>query len=90
MRDTARNELNRAVSLLNFELENMSKAKNVLAKKYKIPQFYLTLIAHKIFHRLGTCDFTWPPKGYATLWDQFHLIALEEMRILNFQQQAGS
>ncbi len=86
MRKTSNNELNRAVLLLNFEQENMDEAKNVLTNKYKIPQYYLSLIVHKIFHRLGTYDFTWPPKSYSTLWDQFHYIALEEVRMLNFQK----
>ncbi|CAG0898666.1 unnamed protein product, partial [Cyprideis torosa] len=57
MKNNYSNELNRAVSLLNFEQENMGKAKNVLMKKYKIPQYYLSLIVHKIFIRLSTYDF---------------------------------
>lgn len=80
MRYTSQNELNRAVSLLNFEQENMTKAKNVLSKKYKIPQYYISLIVHKIFYRLGTYDFTWPPKSYTSLWDQFHQVASEEVK----------
>ena len=85
MRHTTENDLNRAVSLLNFEQENMSEAKSLLITKYKIPQFHLSLIVHKIFHRLGTYDFTWPPKNYISLWDQFHQIASEEVKYLNFQ-----
>ena len=85
MRETVNNDLNRAVKLLNFEQENMAKAKNVLKSRYKIPQLYLSLIVHKIFHRLGNYEFTWPPKGYQSLWDQFHQIASEEVRMLNFQ-----
>jgi len=86
MRNTTQNELSRVVHLLNFEQENMSKAEKVLTKKYKIPQYYISMIAHKIFHRLGTYDFTWPPKNYKSLWDQFHQIASEEVRMLNFQK----
>lgn len=85
MRQKQKDDLNRAVSLLNFEQENMSEAKSLLSTKYEIPQFYLSLIVHKIFHRLGNCDFTWPPKSYTSLWDQFHQIASEEVRYLKFQ-----
>jgi len=85
MNDTIKNDLNRAVKLLNFEQDNMIKAQNVLTRKYKIPKFYLSLIVHKIFHRLGNYEFTWPPKGYQSLWDQFHEIASEEVKMLNFQ-----
>ena len=85
MRNTRQNELSRAVQLLNFEQENMSKAEKVLTKKYKIPQYYISLIVHKIFQRLGNYDFTWPPKSYKSLWDQFDQIASEEVRRLNFQ-----
>jgi len=85
MRVTTKNDLNRAVSLMNFEQENMSKAKSLLKTKYKIPQYYLSLIVHKIFYRLGTYDFTWPPKHYTSLWDQFHQIASEETQTLKLQ-----
>ncbi|MEM9546537.1 MAG: hypothetical protein AAGA77_11230 [Bacteroidota bacterium] len=85
MKNVTQNELSRAVRLLNFEQENMSKAEKVLVSKYKIPQYYISLVAHKIFHRLGTYDFTWPPKSYKNLWDQFHQIASEEVNRLNFQ-----
>ena len=85
MKNVTQNELSRAVHLLNFEQENMGKAEKVLINKYKIPQYYISLITHKIFHRLGTYDFTWPPKSYKTLWDQFHQIASEEVNRLNFQ-----
>lgn len=85
MRQTIQNELNRAVRLLNFEQENMGEAKNVLSRKYNIPQYYLSLIAHKIFQRLGTYDFTWPPKSYISLWDQFHQIASEEVKMMDYQ-----
>ena len=85
MRNTSRDDLNRAVSILNFEQENMSMAKKVLRAKYDIPQFHLSQIMHKIFHRLGTYDSTWPPKNYTSIWDQFHQIASEEVKTLNFQ-----
>ena len=85
MRETVNNDLNRAVKLLNFEQENMDKAKSVLTSRYKIPQLYLSLIVHKIFYRLGNYEFTWPPKSYQSLWDQFHQIASEEVKMLNFQ-----
>jgi len=85
MRHTSRDNLNRAVSILNFEQENLNEVKNVLKSKYNIPHLYLSLILHKIFHRLGTCDFTWSSKSYSSLWDEFHQIALEEVKTLNYQ-----
>lgn len=85
MRNTYSNELNRAVSLLNFEQENRDKAKVVLNKKYKIPHYYLSLLAHKIFIRLSTVDFSFKSNKYASHWDQFHKIASEEVNALKLQ-----
>ena len=82
MRNTITNDLNRAVSILNFEQENMDKAKKVLTMKYNIPQYYLSLIAHKIFIKLGTYDLALPNNKYSSLWDQFHHVASEEVKSL--------
>jgi len=85
MKNTTQDNLNRAVSLLNFENENRGKLRKVLSKKYKIPQLYVSMLVHKIFQRLGNYDFTWPPKAYTTLWEQVDQIASEEAKTLNFQ-----
>ncbi|MDF1698248.1 MAG: hypothetical protein P1U56_20535 [Saprospiraceae bacterium] len=85
MRDTYNNELSRAVSLLNFEHENRTKAKNVLSNKYKIPHYYLTLIVNKIFIRLGSYSLSMSGKSSYTLWDQFHQVASEEVKSLQLQ-----
>ena len=76
------NELNRAVSLLNFEQENWGEAKELLSSKYNIPKYYLTLIVQKIFIRLGKeerLDYGTPQYS---IWDQFHQVASEEVKSL--------
>jgi hypothetical protein len=77
------NELNRAVILLNFEKENMGNAKNVLIKKYKIPHYYIYMLLHKIFHRLGTYNLSLSATNSEYLWDQFHTATSEELNALN-------
>lgn len=85
MRNTNTSDLNRAVKLLNFEQENMDKAESVLKTKYNIPQYYLSLITHKIFLRLSTYDFSFSNEKYPSIWDQFHQLASEEVKTLRFQ-----
>ena len=85
MKTTENNDLMRAVNLLNFEQENMGEAQNVLRLKYKIPHFYISMLIHRIFHRLGNYEFTWPPKKFTSLWDQFHHVASEEVQLLQTQ-----
>lgn len=80
------NELNRAVSLLNFEKENMSKAKNLLIKKYDIPHYYISILVHKIFYRLGTYNLQLRGISNESLWDQFHIAASEELNTSDFNQ----
>ena len=84
--NNTKNELNRAVSLLNFEKENRSKAKNVLIKKYNIPQYNISILVHKIFYRLGTYNRTLLASNNESLWDQFHVAASEELNILDINQ----
>lgn len=85
MRNKNTNELTRAVSLLNFEQENRDKAQKVLIKKYNIPQFYISLIVHKIFNKIGTYDFTLSNKKSPSFWDQFHQFASEEVKSFSIQ-----
>ena len=80
------NELNRAVSLMNFEKENMSKVKSVLINKYNIPHYYITKLVHKIFNRLGTYNLTLCALNNESLWDQFHIAASEELNALDINQ----
>lgn len=85
MKEIYDNDLNRAVSLLNFEKENRSAAMHVLFNKYKIPKLYLSFIIHKIFIRLGNYDFNGYNKRFSNTWDLFHQAATEEIKTLNFQ-----
>ena len=85
MKEIYDNDLNRAVSLLNFEKENRSLAMRVLLNKYKIPKYYLSLLIHKIFIRLGNYDFSFSNNNVNSTWDLFHLAASEEIKAINFQ-----
>ena len=82
MKNVNTNELNRAVSLLNFEQENRDEAKKVLNTKYNIPKNYISLILHKIFNKLGSSALSGIEKRNISFWDQFHLIASEEVKSL--------
>jgi hypothetical protein len=80
------NELNRAVSLLNFEKENMGQAKKLLIKKYNVPQYYISILLHKIFYRLGTYNLSLRSINNESLWDQFHVAVSEELKGIDFKQ----
>ena len=77
------NELNRAVSLLNFEQENLGKVKAVLSRKYNIPKYHLTSFVQKIFIRLGKEERVDSNTMQYSLWDQFHQVASEEVKSLH-------
>ena len=82
MRNTYNNELNRVVSLLNFEQENLGQAKEVLSSKYNIPKYYLSLIVQKIFIRLEKEKNLISGTKKYSIWDQFHQVASEEVKRL--------
>ena len=79
------NELNRAVRLLNSEKENRSKAKNVLIEKYNIPQNNLSMLLQKIFYKLGRYNRSLSIVNNESLWEQFHIVATEELITLDIK-----
>ena len=82
MRTLVKNELNHAVSLLNFEQENKEVAKRILRYRYNIPMNFINLVSHKIFFRLSNWEFSHSSIRRRSFWDQFHQIAREEVKLI--------